>query len=185
MQSQHRQVQLSVQDYGGNKDVFLLRQIHRQHGDDPGVAKLKRYSQLFMSMEPEKITRQEIADFCDDLNSRAVTDLSQFQNDNPRIVVTRHAVRTQMNRKFVFMMANAMKKRLIMWSSIDSQPDKKPLPEDINAALVNMPGSKCDHLNGMHFYFDGIQYAFIDNDNPEVCLYDRYNVLFLLLCSTT
>lgn len=150
------------------EDVFILKEIHRQHGDDPGVAKLVQYSQMFASMDPASITRHQIGQFCDDLNSRAVTDLSQFQHDRPRVVVTRNAVRTQINRKFVFMIANASKKRVVAWSSIDKQPDGTDLPQVVQAAVTNMPASKCEDLNGVHFYFDGIQYAFTDNEYPEV-----------------
>lgn len=149
-------------------DVFILREIHRQHGDDPGVEKLKRYSAMFASMTPDQVTRDQISEFLDDLNNRAVPDLSIFQHECPRVVVTRNAVRSQINRKLVFMIANATKKRVITWSSIDEQPNGTPLPPAVKAAVANMPANKCKELNGIHFYFDGIKYAFIDNEFPEV-----------------
>lgn len=165
--------------------VFILRQVHRQHGLDAGVQKLKDYIQLFMGTSETGASRQKVEQFVDDLNSRAISGgMQQFASENPRIVVQRHVVGNYWNRHMIFMMAALSKKRLIVWSSNHHFKKGRP-PPDVEAAILTAPGKSNTNLEPYSFYFDGIQLAFTDNKLPEVSEHSAWELHFLHFWTTT
>jgi len=46
--------------------------------------------------------------------------------------------------------------------------DTGSLSDEQRRLLLTLPASKADGLPGFQHYFDGAQYAFVDNDAPEV-----------------
>lgn len=78
--------------------VFTFTKQHRLDAADPSGAELFKFSRLFMS---DTVTRGQIVEFCEAVNKKAVTSLTDLVDLNPHVAILRHRVRQAINLELV------------------------------------------------------------------------------------
>jgi hypothetical protein len=79
------------------EEVFRLTEQKRTT-TDMGGALLHRYSRLFMRPD---VTRQEVAEFVEAVNEKAIPSLSDLVDENPHVAILRHKIRQDINYHLV------------------------------------------------------------------------------------
>ena len=159
--------------------VFLQQQQRLTSTED----KLYKYSRLFI--RGDRPGRDEVAEFCDDLNSR-VASPAQWQGwhasqEVPRVVCLRNELRKQLNWSLALLHAQCLGVRPIVWFSQDTlaQGRGKKLPTSPNettpkvppivrSALAFMKQEDTKDVGSMHVFFPGCLYTFTQNIAPQL-----------------
>lgn len=124
----------------------------------------------------ERATLQEVTLFCEQLNSKVVSDLPALAHRVPRVVCLRNEVRGPYNMSLLCMHAKHLGVRPIAWRTRDvltkgstrnSALSKcKVPPRQVLDALALMRAEDTEKVSGVQFYFPGCRYLFINNQAP-------------------
>lgn len=79
------------------EEVFRLTEQKRTAAD-AGGALLHKYSRLFMRSD---VTREEVAEFVEAVNDKAISSLSDLVAGNPHVAILRHKIRQDLNHHLV------------------------------------------------------------------------------------
>ncbi len=157
--------------------VFFLEGQHRLKRDDEDGQQLYRFSR-FYNRDSNPPSREEVELMCDSLQQAALqhaadiqADLPAFAARNPHVVVTRNTVRTVLNSKLVMLQARHQQKRLIVWRSqdtVDNQPGLVSLTPELENSLLAVPANKTGEICAVNYFFEGMEYVFVDSQHPVV-----------------
>ncbi len=157
----------------GINEVYRFKTQHRMAQDADGRF-LQTCCEPFKEPTP---TRQAIAAVCDALQAATPTDFSPILKECPKVVVLRHSIRQKINRYLAVNHANQgfdAPRRLVVWRSYDVleipnyQPCALSMFPALNAAVAEAPGKKTGGIEAWCYFFEGIDYVFIDSERPEI-----------------
>ena len=157
----------------GISEAFIFDTQHRMQRDEDGQ-RLQRFCEPFKQPSP---TREQVVEVCEALQASTPTDFTQVLKECPKVMVLRHAVRQKINRFLAINHANQgfeSPRRIVLWRSHDVMTTldgyQAPLRDhpQLNEALADMPAKKTKDIEGWCYFFEGIEYVFIDSNTPEV-----------------
>lgn len=132
--------------------------------------KLYKYSRMFARLEQP--TWEEVAEFCDALNSRVVPSIDAIDADIVRTVVLRNEVRHPLNWRLASRHAKRCHARPIAWRAVDTCTARSNAnaaqQQLILDAVKLLPAADTGDMNPISLFFEGCLYTFIDNDAPTL-----------------
>jgi hypothetical protein len=146
--------------------VHLLTNQHRLDPNDEDGQKLFRFSRMFMR---DNVTRAEIEEFCDALNSKAISSMHDIRHKLPHVLCLRNEVKNQLNRRMVVLHAAEHKQRVIMWENTTCftgdfmRQQSAASRQFMQDALDGLPPEKTGKIARYGFFFEGMEYVFTDN----------------------
>ena len=157
----------------GITEAFIFDTQHRMQRDEDGQ-RLQHYCEPFKRPLP---SREEVIEVCEALQATTPTNFATVLKECPKVMVLRHAVRQKINRYLAINHANQgfeTPRRIVLWRSYDimTTVDRLQVPlrdfPALNNALADVPAKKTEGIEGWCYFFEGIEYVFIDSENPEV-----------------
>ncbi|KAF5836661.1 hypothetical protein DUNSADRAFT_5620 [Dunaliella salina] len=147
-----------------NIQRVLLTTQHRR-SQDPGAAKLARYSNMFDGLS--HAPRSNIEEFVRDLQSRLCHNDRVWTAKDPRVMVLRHCVRSTVNFCFAAMQASLNNRRVLMWPARHSRTGGGQLSEEELLLARQESPKSANGVPAVQIYFDGMRVAFTDSQAPE------------------
>ena len=157
----------------GITEVYRFKTQHRMAQDADGQ-RLQTYCEPFKTANP---ARGAVAAVCDALQAATPRNFTPVLKECPKVVVLRHIVRQKVNRYLAINHANQgfdTPRRMIVWRSYDMLlvPGREPTAlrnfPVLNAAVAEEVAKKTGGMEGWCYFFEGIDYVFIDSDCPEI-----------------
>jgi len=166
--------------------AVILTQQHRFDVTVEGGRKLLQLVTMVMNREGPALTREQVQELCEILNSRAVTtrEMAQHLKCSPRVIVLRHAVRYLVVLALIQHHAFVAKQRLYVWRCTDvAQGDRTsgaakkrgariPLSQQVLEAIeknhITHKGGDGKVMQAIQFFYVGCEYCFLDNAHPSI-----------------
>lgn len=169
---------------------FMLKVQHRFSSDTPSGKEL--YDMVQLLMQETELTDDELGSIVDTLNARyphTSEEMKALLEQSPKIVVLRNKIKAPLNHIMYKIHASNAKQRLLVWNVKDtdkgsiskSKSTGKKSAHNSNVAACNAklsmyitnliskrPLKETGGMESTQYFFPGIMYKFIDNDNPEV-----------------
>jgi hypothetical protein len=147
--------------------VHLLTNQHRLDPNDKDGQKLFRYySRMLMQ---DDVTRAEIEEFCDALNSNAISSMHDIRHKLLHVLCLRNEVKNQLNRRMVVLHAAEHKQRVIMWENTACftgefmRQQSAASRQFMQDALDGLPPEKTGKIARYESFFESMEYLFTDN----------------------
>ncbi|KAF6252314.1 hypothetical protein COO60DRAFT_1274422, partial [Scenedesmus sp. NREL 46B-D3] len=142
-----------------------------------------QYSRMFMAVEC--VSREDVAEFCDAFNAKAVMPerLQQWaaEDQAPRVVCLRNEVRRQLNWTLACLLTQKLGMRPIVWFArdvvspgrgrklpVDPTAEVPALPRAVRDAMAFMKPEDTEGVGSMQDFFPGCVYTFSDNAVPQL-----------------
>lgn len=111
----------------------MVNLTEQQRADDSEAGRaLRRYAKLFMGEDTP--SREDIEGFCDMLQTRVVTDISDVLHLQPRVVTQRQKARASIDFQLSLRVAAATGQRACVWLA-QHQQNGQPVNDDLQRHL--------------------------------------------------
>ena len=137
-------------------NVCWLDKQHRFSAATADGAKLLNIVQLIMS--DTALTRTEVEDLCNQLNSRAVTklELTALLERSPQVITLRNSMRAALNRQLYKHHAHAQGKRMMVWRCVDRAANGgMPLSDTVSKLVEGLSSKDTDEMPTDNYFFPG------------------------------